>query len=93
MKFEIKYLEAFWEYLCETVESENLEYAVDEFDIDVDKIKNTHELSEDEAYTLMHDLVYMTLNEIYSGDFDTTYDALLDGCGMPPELADEFLDF
>lgn len=93
MKIDVKYIETFWEHLCETVSTENIEVAVDEFDIDVEKIKHTNELSEEEAYTLMCDLVYMALNGLYYGDFDTTYEALVDACDFPEDLAEELLDF
>lgn len=93
MKLDIKYIENFWEYMRETFETENLEFAIDEFDIDVQKIENLNELSEEEAYTLMHDMVYMVLNEFFSGDFDTMFETLTDTIGMPEDLVEELLDF
>jgi hypothetical protein len=93
MKLDIKYIENFWEYMRETFETENLEFAIDEFDIDVQKIENLNELSEEEAYTLMHNMVYMVLNEFFSGDFDTMFETLTDTIGMPEDLVEELLDF
>ena len=93
MKIDIKYIENFWEHLSDTVPTENMEYAIDEFDIDVEKVRNTNELSEEEATTLMCNLVYMAVNGLFSGDFDVVYDILVDVCEMPEDLAEELLDF
>ena len=51
MKIDVKYIENFWEHLSDTIPTENMEYEIDEFDIDVEKVRNTNELSEEEATT------------------------------------------
>lgn len=90
-----KDLQDFWEYVKEMFDEEEIEDALINSDFDIDSLSedNILELSNSEVKSMYADLVYIIMNELGDGDFDTMYDILSENMCLEKEDIDFLLDW
>lgn len=84
----------FIDYLKRTFSEEELTQAFEDNSFDLSQLEEEYieSLPEDEARTLLADIVYIAMNELLGSDFDTTYD-VLDSLGIDMETIRFILDY
>ena len=88
-----EHLKKFWDYLLSVVEEDELNSIINEFDFDRSSLDRLNELSEDEIDSIFNEMVYMILNELYSGNFEMMFDTLTGAVGLSDEDANYLLDW
>ena len=85
------YIEKLWEYLNDAFESEEIENALVEFELDATQFNPDiiEELSNEDARALLFDLAYMAVNGLFGGDFHTWNEVLC----YSLEFDEETIDF
>ena len=87
-----------WEYLRDMFELEDIEAAfeaaMDGFEYEPAKINDAmiDALTDEKAQTLLFDIGYMAVNELFGGDFGTWYEVLEYSLGFDKETI-AYLDF
>ncbi len=85
----------FWTYIEEMFDEDEIEDALINSDFDIDSLSedNVLELSDSEVKTMYADLVYIVMNELGEGDFDTMRDILSENMCLEKEDIDYLLDW
>ena len=92
-------VKALWQYVKDYAEDEEIDLreafaaTVQGFEYDESMMRDEaiDALSDDEARTLLFDINYMAINELFSGDFET-WNYTLEGLGFDEETID-FLNY
>lgn len=92
---KVEDLHDFWSYIKDVFEEEEIEDALSNSNFDETRLSedNIDELSDDEVKFLYADLVYIVLNELGNGDFDTMYEILSETLCLAEEDINYLLDW
>ena len=85
-------LKKLWKYISNTFEEDELECAMNEFEMSKDAFTDLEELTEDDARSLLFDLAYMAVNGLFGGDFHTWNEVLCYSLQFDEETID-FLNY
>ena len=88
-------IKKFWDYNVEEFGKDEISWVVEDFGFDLSRIEDEalESASEEELKVLYADIVYMILNELNSGDFNSMYDVLSDIMELSKEDIDYLLDW
>ena len=88
-------IKKFWDYNVEEFGKDEISWVVEDFGLDLSRIEDEalESASEEELKVLYADIVYMILNELNSGDFNSMYDVLSDIMELSKEDIDYLLDW
>ena len=91
----IKDINKFWRYINNCFDAEEIDYAIEKMGFEINRLDNREwkKLSDEELKGLYGDMVYMVLNELSSGDFETMYDVLSENMGLSQEDISYLLDY
>lgn len=84
-----------WNYVTSTCDEDDIDGMIEEFSFDIEKI-NFHKLNElaaPELVNLFADMVYMILNGVGNGDFETMYSILSENIGVDSDVIDSVLNY
>lgn len=90
-----KDIKKFWNYVENTFEEEEIESALDAFEFERKYLKDEEldKLPPEEIQKLYGYLVYIVMNELGNGDFETMYDVLSENMGLCEEDISFMLDY
>lgn len=85
----------FWNYVISTCETDDINDMVKEFGFDIERLteRNLSGLTANELATLFADVVYMVLNGVGNGDFQTMYSILSETLGIDSDVIDSVLNY
>ncbi len=91
----MKDVQNFVNYINEAFGKKDVKLALTNNDFDVSNLKeeNLNNMSDSELLTLYGNIVYIILNELGNGDFETMYDVLSDTMGLNEETVNCLLDW